>query len=179
VSKKRVFGMTLVAGIALATLASPAQAMGTGQPYDDMQVGVTYTVYEPTFVAGLKAQHIGGRSNCPQGTEENLSASYGTRTTKQFTISEGNPMCWDIGVGAAVMTTTIMGAKATVYAYCDPASSKPCTKADVKKFGGHLAVVLPAKAGLRPTTVWIETFGRANLSAAELVKIAKGLVPAV
>ena len=176
---KRIIGIALAGTAALAALTSPALAMGTGQPYDDLQVGVTYTVYEPTFVAGLQAKHIGGSTNCPDGTEENLNATYGTRTAKQFTLTEGNPMCWDIAVGATVMTTTIMGAKATIVAYCDPASSKPCTKADVKKFGGHLAVTLPAKGSLRPTNVWIETYGGKNLSASELVKVAKGLVPAV
>ncbi|CAB4763062.1 unannotated protein [freshwater metagenome] len=35
----------------------------------------------------------------------------------------------------------------------------------------------PAAAGLRPTQVWIETFGKKNLSAQQLVQIAKSLAP--
>ena len=167
---------TAAAGIAVLGIAAPAVAMGSGNPYQDMQVGVTYTVYQPTFTAGLKAQHVGGNLNCQAGTEENTLGTYGKKTSRQFTITEGNPMCSDIGVGTAVLTTTIKGAKATVYAYCDPAPDKKCTKGDVAKLGGHLTVILPAGgATLRPTTVWVETFGAKNLSAQQLVQVAKGL----
>ena len=172
---------TLIAcavGLTTVVFATPAMAMGSGNPYQDMQVGVTYTIYQPSFTAGLKAQHVGGNLNCPAGTEQNLLASYGTKTSRQFTISEGNPMCSDIGVGAAVLQTTINGAKATVYAYCDPSTGKKCTKADVARYGGHLTVVLPASgASLRATNVWVETFGTKNLSAQQLVQVAKGLKP--
>lgn len=168
--------MTAAAGIAVIGLAAPAMAMGSGNPYQDIQQGVTYTVYQPTFTAGLKAQHVGDDLYCDAGTDENILGTYGKKTSRQFTITEGNPMCSDIGVGAVVLTTTIKGAKATVYAYCDPASGKKCTKGDVAKFGGHLTVILPAGgATLRPTTVWVETFGGKNLSAQQLVQVAKGL----
>ena len=70
---------------------------------------------------------------------------------------------------------SIDGAKATVHAYCDPASSKACTRADVLKYGGNLQVTLPAATGLRPTTVWIETFSAKNISAQQLVRIARSL----
>lgn len=173
-----------VVAAAITGLASvgTSQAMGTGNPYDDLQVGVTYTVYEPSFTAGLSMTRGGSNAVCPPGTEANLSVSYGKHRGRNFTISEGNPMCWDIGVGATVLTTTIQGATATVVAYCDPASSKPCKKADVKKYGGHLSVTLPAKGSYRATQVWIETFGaqhgKSNLGAEELVNIAKSLAPA-
>lgn len=169
-------------GCVLAILGStafitPALAMGSSDAYENFQVGVTYTVFEPSFTAGLKATHIGGNDLCPAGTEENLTARYGKSNGRQFTISEGNPMCWDIGIGTTVLTTRIGGAKAFVQAYCDPASSRKCTKADVVRFGGHLEVTLPAANGLRSTQIWIETYGGRNLSAEQLVQIAKGLVP--
>lgn len=157
--------------------AVPAQAMGSSDAYENMQVGVTYTVYEPTFTAGLKARHVGGNDLCPPGTEQNLYASYGKGNGRQFQIWEGNPMCSDIGVGAEVMTATIQGAKATVYAYCDPETVTNCKKSDVQKYGGHLSVTLPAGANLRPTQVWIETYGGGNVSAQQLVRIARGLQP--
>jgi hypothetical protein len=48
----------------------------------------------------------------------------------------------------------------------------------VKRFGGNVKVQMPGVAGLRPTTVWIETFGaKNNLSGAQLVRVAKGLIP--
>ncbi|MFZ4486600.1 MAG: hypothetical protein ACOYO9_08435, partial [Candidatus Nanopelagicales bacterium] len=96
---------------------------------------------------------------------------------RQFTLNEGNPMCFDIGNGATVLTTTINGATATIEAYCDPSSGKACKSSDVLKYGGNLKVTLPGKGSLRPTQIWIETFGNKNLSAQQLVQIAKGLAP--
>jgi hypothetical protein len=160
-----------------AAFITPAFAMGSSDAYENIQVGVTYTVYEPSFTAGLKATHIGGNDLCQAGTEENLTARYGKSNGRQFAITEGNPMCSDIGVGQTVLTTNIGDAKAVVQAYCDPASKKKCTKADVVRFGGHLEVILPAAPGLRTTRIWIETFGTKNLSAQQLVQIAKGLEP--
>ena len=174
----RFVSVVAVAGIAASIGVSPVSAMGSGDAYEDLQVGVTYTVYEPSFTAGLKAQHIGGNDLCPPGTEQNLLATYGKRSKRQFTLWQGNPMCSDIGVGQEVMTTMIDGAKAVVVAYCDPESSAPCNKASVRKHGGHLDVTLPAGGpGLRPTRVWIETYSANNLSAQQLVRIARSLAP--
>lgn len=167
-----------VAVTSLALSAVPISAMGSSDAYDNMQVGVTYTVYEPTFTAGLKARHIGGNDLCPSGTEQNLTAQYGKGSTRNFTIFEGNPMCFDIGLGKTVMTTKVKGAKAVVQAYCDPSSTAKCTRADVLRFGGHLEVTLPATPGLRPTRIFIETYGNKNISAQQLVQIARGLQPA-
>jgi hypothetical protein len=165
------------AALGFVALGSPAQAMGSSDAYENIQVGVTYTVYEPSFTAGLKATHIGGNDLCQAGTEENVSSRYGKSNGRQFMITEGNPMCSDIGIGQTVLTTNIGGAKAVVQAYCDPASKKKCTQADVVRFGGHLEVTLPGTTGLRSTRIWIETFGAKNLTAQQLVRIAKGLKP--
>ena len=173
---KRIWGV--VAGLTLAVgMTAPAQAASSSEAYAQMQVGVTYTVYEPSFVAGLRVQHVGGNDLCQPGTEENLLARYGKSGGRQFTITEGNPMCSDIGVGKTVMTRVINGATAVVQAYCDPASTKKCTKADVIRKGGHLEITLPAAVGLRPTRIWIETYGQKNISAQQLVQIAKSLKP--
>ena len=172
-----VLAATAAALTMLAAGAAPASAMGSGNPYQDMQVGVTYTVYQPSFVAGLGLQHFGGDTQCPAGTEQSLTAVYGKHSGRQFTLTEGNPMCYDIGNGATVLTTTINGAKVTVEAYCEPSNGKACKASDVLKYGGNLQMTQPAKAGLRPTQVWIETFGKKNLSAQQLVQIAKSLAP--
>jgi hypothetical protein len=171
----RTIAAAAIATVGVLGLAAPAQAMGTGNPYQDMQVGVTYTVYEPSYTAGLTLQHFGGNAVCPKGTEQNSLGVYGKASARQFSIWEGNPMCQGIGIGATVLTATVDGAKATIQAYCDPASKKACTKADVLKYGGNLQVTLPAAKGLRPTTVWIETFGTKNLSAQQLLKIARSM----
>lgn len=172
----RVLAGAVLVGASLL-LAPVAQAMGTGDPYQDLQVGVSYTVYKPTFTAGLGMQQGGSDVTCPAGTEANLFVSYGKRTAKQFTVHEGNPMCSDIGQGKVVLATKVKGVKMTVEAYCDPATGAKCTKADVRKYGGHLEAVFPGVNGLRTTTLWIETYGANNLSARELVRIAKSMKP--
>lgn len=175
----RILG-TVTAACALAAgavaSAGTASAMGSGDSYEDLQVGVTYTVYEPSFTAGLRLQHFGSNVACPKGTEEPGLSIYGRASARQFTLTQGNPMCSDIGEGQVVATTMIKGAKASIVAYCDPEAT--CTKADVRRLGGHLSVQLPAAAGLRPTTVWIETVSSKPVSANTLVRIAKGLRPA-
>ena len=176
---RRVWAMGAAVALAVGG-AVPAQAMGSSDAYENIQVGVTYTVYEPSYTAGLKAQHIGGNDLCPEGTEENVVAMYGKGSGRQFTITEGNPMCNDIGVGAEVLKRTVQGAEATIVAYCDPEKVTNCTKADVKKYGGNLKVTLPAGPNLRPTEVWIETYGGPdgkNISAQQLVQIARKMQP--
>ena len=168
----------LIAVVAsLMAFVTPSFAMGSSDAFANFQVGVTYTVYEPTHTAGLKVKHVGGNDLCPTGTEENLFATYGKKSGKYFDITEGNPMCSDIGFGEVVLSAKFKGATLTMQAYCDPASKQKCTSADVKRSGGHVKVQMPGVAGLRPTTVWIETFGAHSLSGAQLVRVAKGLIP--
>jgi|JI8StandDraft_1071087.scaffolds.fasta_scaffold12079_5 hypothetical protein len=178
---RRTRVVAAVAGaVALGIVASavPVQAMGTGNPYEDQQVGVTYTVYEPSYTASMKTPKTAAAGpTCPTGTEAVLLVEYRSASGRNFTVTEGNPMCSDIGIGAVVATPTIKGAKASVVAYCDPESTTPCTRADVKKYGGHLEVVLPAASGLRSTTVWIETYGTKNITARKLIRIARSMTP--
>lgn len=173
---KKLLGVIAASAFVIG-VAAPAVAMGTGDAYENMQVGVTYTVYEPSYTAGIKAQHVGGNDLCQKGTEQNLMVIYGKANSQRLTITEGNPMCSDIGNGEVVLRTTINGSPAFIEAYCDPSLPKKCTKADVKKFGGHLEVTLPGVKGLRSTRIWIETYGGNNLSAEQLVRIAKSLAP--
>ncbi len=173
---KRLLGI-IAASAFVVGVAGPAVAMGTGDAYENMQVGVTYTVYEPSYTAGIKAQHAGANDLCQKGTEQNLMVIYGKANSQRLTITEGNPMCFDIGNGATVLRTTVKGAPAFVQAYCDPSLPAKCTTADVKKFGGHLEVTLPGVNGLRSTRIWIETYGGNNLSAQQLVRVARSLAP--
>ncbi len=173
---KKLLGVIAASAFVIG-VAAPAVAMGSGDAYENMQVGVTYTVYEPSYTAGIKAQHAGGNDLCQKGTEQNLTVIYGKADSQRLTITEGNPMCSDIGTGEVVLRTTSNVSMAYVQAYCDPASSQKCTKADVIKFGGHLEVTLPGVNGLRSTRIWIETYGGNNLSAQQLVRIARSLAP--
>lgn len=165
--------LTLTAG-----LAAPALAMGSGNDYEDHQVGVGYTVYQPGNTANLKLTNFTSLTYCPDGVESPLIATYGKKSGARFTIEEGNPMCSDIGVGESVYSFKVDGKKAQIYAYCDPSVVTNCTKDDVAKYGGHVAVTLPKGPGLRSTLVWIETWnGKKYLTWQQLVAVTKSLTP--
>ena len=177
--KKKFFQIIAAAGLAFTALASaPAQAMGSGNNYADFQVGVTYTVYQPTYTNGLKQTAFNGNaSDALCSAEETFAALYGSSKGRQFSITEGNPICQDIGQGPTVYTTKIKGATATVTAYCPP-PGKGCSMKDVAKYGGHLAVIFPAgNSYLRHTQVWIETLKGHSIGGNELVKIAQRMYP--
>lgn len=165
-----------IAGLA-APAASAATSTATPPGYAKMQTGVTYTVYAPTYTAGLPAKSVKGNAYGEPSVEENLVAVYTKKGAKNFTMWEGNPLAQDVGVGAEVLTSQIGKAKATIVAYCDPRLKRACLPDDVARVGGHLSVTLPAGKGLKETNVVIETVGPKALSAAQLVKIAKSLAP--
>ena len=169
-----------VSALAVAVgLSGSALAMGTGNYYLDHQTGVSYTVYQPGYTAGLTSVNFMGRTDCPAGIDEPLLATYGKKTGTMFTIEEGDlRSCSDIGNGPTVYSFELRGQKAVLVAYCDPSTVTMCKKGDVAKFGGHIEVTLPASSGLRPTTTWIETGGgRRNLTWRQMVAIARSLHP--
>jgi hypothetical protein len=158
-----------------------AQAMGSGNPFEDAQVGVTYTVYQPGFTGGLALNKTGSGAGCPTATEQNLIADYGSTRKSRLELTEGNPLCSDpAGAGKSVGTVTVQGAKAFIQAYCDPSKTKEwkaCTKADIAKVGGSLSVTLPAYGKLRPTKLVLVNYGAKPLSYAQLVRVAKSMAP--
>lgn len=165
-----------VAGLGMIASSAPAQAMGTGNPYEDIQVGVSYTVYQPTFTLGLKTPtQATGSGTCTAGTEQNLVVAYGPKATPNFVVYEGNPICSDTPQGAQVAAVKVNGAAAKIFALCP--QDVACTRQDVKKRGGYLLVTLPAASGLRKTTVEITTDGENAVSALQLIKIARSLAP--
>ena len=64
----------VVAGL-LVLSAVPAIAMGTGNPYEDAQVGLNYVVYQPSYTAGLTLQKF-GMHTCAAGQDEALNVNY-------------------------------------------------------------------------------------------------------
>lgn len=166
----------LICGVGLVASAAPADAMDSGNPYEDIQVGVTYTVYQPSFTAGLPTPSTAtGSGECGAGTEENLVVAYGPKATPAFVIYEGNPICSDMGDATKVGTARVKGVTATIYATCP--ADVACTRASVKRYGGYLTLRLPAASGLRPTNVQIETAGQNRVAAARLVRIARSMSP--
>jgi len=51
--------VAIVAAGALAATTLPAIAMGSGNPYEDAQVGLNYVVYQPSWTAGLALKNFG------------------------------------------------------------------------------------------------------------------------
>lgn len=171
-----------VTALALASTAVPsATAMGSGNPYEDLQVGVTYTVYQPAYVGGLKLAHTGSAAQCPAGTEQNMTAVYAKAGKSTVSIVEGNPICSDPqGMGKTVATIKIQGANATVQAYCDPSKASEwanCSTNDLAKFGGSIQVTLPASGKLRSTNVVLVSSGKHPISYQSFIKMAKSLTP--
>lgn len=179
---KRILVSAAVAAIGLATLAfaTPATAMGSGNPYQDIQVGVSYTVYQPGYVGGLGRTGTGNMP-CTDGSDENAVVNYGRASKATLTVWEGNPICADpVGEGKVVGKPAVLGAKSQITAFCDPANStewKHCSPNDVAIHGGALEVTLPAVGSLRPTKLTLVTSGKHPLTFSSLIRIAKSMTP--
>jgi hypothetical protein len=180
--RRIAISLTALTVAATALLGStPASAMGSGNPYEDMQVGVGYTVYQPTYTAGIELHHTGGIS-CTDGSDEALAATYGTRRWASFDIIEGKPICADAGEGKTVWRGRIQGRRAVIQAYCDPGDKREwrtCNRASVAKVGGDLQFSLPRSGNLSGTDITISTSGKAPLTARQLIRIGRGLRPVV
>lgn len=179
---RRVLAAASVAVIGMTSLllAPSASAMGSGNPYEDMQVGVTYSVYQPSYAGGLKQTGVGNLP-CSDGGEQNTVVLYGKAAKGQLGVWEGNPICADPdGSGAVVGRPSVLGQKALVTAFCDPAIKKQwknCSSADVARYGGSLEVLLPAVGSLRATHVTLVTSGKHPVTYNQLVKVARSMTP--
>ena len=177
---------TPIAFVASVMATSPSQAMGTGNPYEDFQVGVTYTVYEPTFTNGLPQRQVQS-IDCGSGAgqEDSLEGNYSKNKPQNkwfqgryFSILQGDPICADGALGATMGTRTINGVKWTINSACLNDGGAVCSKAqsrDYKQYGGTLSATMPKVGQAQPTDVRIG-FGGMNLPVA--LKVAAGLSPA-
>jgi hypothetical protein len=79
-----------IAFISIAALASstlPATAMGSGNPYQDAQVGLNYVVYQPSYTAGLTLKSF-GMHKCGVG-DLALNVNYASGK-KNFLLTESS-----------------------------------------------------------------------------------------
>lgn len=177
---RRIVFAFAAAVLAMGAAVAPAQAMGSGNPYEDMQVGVTYTVYQPSYTGGLSS-HGTGNAPCTDGSDQNTIVLYGKGSKAQLAVWEGNPICADpAGAGKVVARPTVLGATAIVQAYCDPSIAKQwasCSTKDVAVHGGSLQVTLPASGSLRATKLILVNSGKHPLSYAALLKVARSMTP--
>lgn len=174
----------LVTASALAT--APVHAMGSGNPYEDFQVGVSYTIYQPSFTNGLKERQVQS-IDCGSGAnmEDSLVGNYAQNKKQSqwyqgrwFALLQGDPICADGAYGANMGTRTINGVKWTIYSGCLNDGGAVCSQAqsrNYKQYGGTLSATMP-KVGNAPATNVIIGFGGMNLQPA--LKIAAGLTPA-
>jgi len=81
---------TLIAFAATGLLLSsilPANAMGSGNPYEDAQVGLNYVVYQPSYTAGLTLKSF-GMHKCGVG-DLALNVNYASGR-KNFLLTESS-----------------------------------------------------------------------------------------
>jgi hypothetical protein len=159
--------------------------MGSGNPYEDFQVGVSYTIYQPSFTHGLPQRQVqsidcGSASNM----EDSLVGNYAQNKKQSqwyqgryFSLLQGDPICADGALGANMGTRTINGVKWTINSGCLNDGGAVCSQAQsrqYKKYGGTLSATMPKVGKAAATDVRIG-FGGMNLAAA--FKIAAGLTP--
>ena len=85
VVKKLITPLTLLLAL---TTALPASAMGSGNPYEDAQVGLNYVVYQPNYTAALTLKSF-QLAPCGVGHDESVYASYGSGK-KYFSLTESS-----------------------------------------------------------------------------------------
>ncbi len=73
--KIKVGLLALVVSGLLTIGTLPALAMGSGNPYEDAQVGLNYAVYQPNFTAGLVLKKF-GMHTCGVGKDQALNVNY-------------------------------------------------------------------------------------------------------
>jgi hypothetical protein len=174
---KRLLLVPAVLGaLLLTTPVFAAPQSGSPSKWENIQVGITYRLYQPGQRLGFKANKIQSAS-CGQGHEPWVVALYGTykgtlgSKTKGFALYEGHPICSDPGESTKVGNLTIMGVKAYVGVYCDP--TEHCTKADGVKHGYTVQwKAKPSSPYKKNTQMQLDT---AKLTWTQLTKIAKGL----
>jgi hypothetical protein len=157
---------TVVAGVGtaatLTALATPVAAMGSPNPYENAQVGLTYPVYQPKTLLGLSMSSF-KLLPCAVGQDESVSATYGKAYAPEsnlgklpgFSIAEGYPtVCnhpgtsWQVGIWNVGIPKTMVSVRVSVY--CSPAVLKYCTVANGVKSGYVLEWAQPYQFGTSP-----------------------------
>jgi hypothetical protein len=174
-------------GALIAALAVPASAMGSQNPYDNAQTGLTYPVYQPKTILGLPISSFKLLS-CGTGKDESVYATYGKAYTPAsnlgklpgFSIAEGYPaICnnvgtsWQVGVWNVGIPNGNVKVKVSVY--CSPAVMKYCTTAAGVKSGYVLQWSQPYQFGTSPkkqTQMFIDT---SRLTLTQALHVVAGI----
>jgi hypothetical protein len=175
---KRLLLVSSVLGALLLTTTPALATPSSGSPskWENIQIGVTYRLYQPGQRLGFKLNKLQSAS-CGKGHEPWVAATYGSykgvldSKTKGFALYEGHPICSDPGESTKIGLLKIMGVWAYVGVYCGP--TEHCTGADGVKRGYTVQwKAKPSSPYKKNTQMQLDT---SKLTFAQLTKIAKGL----
>ena len=169
--------LAVVSAVVLVTAVS-ALASGSPNKWENIQVGVTYRLYQPGTTLGMKLNKL-KTASCGVGHDVWVAATYGTykgtlfSNTRGFALYEGHPICSNPGESTKVGSPKIMGVKAYLGVYCSP--PKKCTIAQGFKNGFTLQwKAKPSAPYKKNTTMQLDS---SHLTLAQVLKIAKHLKP--
>jgi len=159
----------VVVGLIFAAPVFAGYGMGGPSKWDNIQVGITYRLYQPKVKLHLKQNSV-KTQDCGPGKEPWVAASYGSKK-RGFSIYEGHPICSDPGESTRISNPRIMGVKAYLGVYCD--STQKCTKSQGLKNGFLLTWnARPSSPYKKNTSIQLNS---QHLTLAELMKVVRGL----
>ena len=155
---------------------SPAQAMGSGNPYIDAQTGLDFVLYKPSNTVGLSQTKFQVLP-CSTGGVEWIAVtfSHGKKSIQVMETAVG-AHCSNPGIAKKLPSIKAKGVSANEFVFCNPAKQSEfarCSTADISHVGGYLLFNLPANKFLRGTTIQIQ--GEGGVTSQELVIVANSL----
>lgn len=173
---KSLIVLLIAVTVGISTSFSAAQAMGSGDKYQDAQVGLTYTVYKPSVTLGFKETAF-KLIECGMGREQWIAIKLGSgkKFIEIYESMSGKP-CSNPGLSKRLADVKVNSIAAEVHVYCDPtnpAAAKKCTTADIAKVGGY--IMFTAKAGKNLKATQIQVQGVGGITYAQLIAIANGV----
>jgi hypothetical protein len=174
---RTTLAVLLTASVAVG-VATPAIGAEGPDAYESAQVGLTYSVYQPTRTLGLARSGF-ELNGCAPGRDEQINADYGREGRGRWIqLNQSQKGCQDgpDGVGPTA-TFTVRGAAATVMGDC-PGQASTCSKATRAgaQRGAYTTVTLPS-AGDGLSATYVEVYS-ANVPLWRIKAFVRGLVPA-
>jgi len=129
----------IVAILTLLLTTTNSFAMGSDDPYQNAQVGLTYQIYKPTYTAGLILNNF-KLLNC--GKDEMwLAAKYGEERNFQLYLNDARTHCSNPGLARRVLNKVIKGSKVSFFVFC-PVKSIKCSIKELPNYGGYAITTL-------------------------------------
>lgn len=148
-------------------------ASGSGDKYQDAQVGLDYQLYKPTYTKDLilnKFQIL----SCGK-YESWVASNYGEDRGFQLLQNLKSHPCSNAGMGVKVKKVKIKNFNVEIVVYCDVTKKREwanCSLKDLPNYGGHAVFTSEASKIYKASSIEIITSG---LDYKELVKIISNL----